>query len=223
MKKSCIYLLTLLILFGSCRSSRPLTSTEKAGIGAEIGSFFGWLFGRAVGESIDGGRGEDIGGALGYMAGGIAGSTIAYNKSEREKAARAETARNYPAKTPAMSIPLLNIESCFAGNDDTQTDAPIVAGEEGWISFLIVNNGNYAALDVRPTVKLERGGSGIELVDVGPIGDIPARSSLIYSVPIATSPKLRDGKKVVVSIQLKEGKGYDMEKRKFTLKVSSNR
>ena len=219
MKRYTIYLLALLLVAGGCRSSRQLTSYERAGIGAQIGSFFGWLFGQGVGRAIGDDQGEAIGGAVGYMAGGVAGSTIAYNKAEREKVAKTETAREYDIAPGTMSIPLLNIEACFAGQDDSELDIPLHVGEEDWISFLIVNNGNYAALGVQPTVKIERGSKWVEVQDVGPIGDIPARGSIVYSVPVVVSEKAPAGKKITVSIGLKEEKGFDMETRKFTLRI----
>lgn len=219
MKRYTIYLLALLLVAGGCRSSRQLTSYERAGIGAQIGSFFGWLFGQGVGRAIGDDQGEAIGGAVGYMAGGVAGSTIAYNKAEREKVAKTETAREYDIAPGTMSIPLLNVEACFAGQDDSELDIPLHVGEEDWISFLIANNGNYAALSVQPTVKIERGGKWVELQDVGPIGDIPARGSIVYSVPVVVSEKAPAGKKITVSIGLKEEKGFDMETRKFTLRI----
>ena len=138
MKRYTIYLLALLLVAGGCRSSRQLTSYERAGIGAQIGSFFGWLFGQGVGRAIGDDQGEAIGGAVGYMAGGVAGSTIAYNKAEREKVAKTETAREYDIAPGTMSIPLLNVEACFTGQDDSELDIPLHVGEEDWISFLIV-------------------------------------------------------------------------------------
>lgn len=219
MKRYTIYLLALLLAANGCRSSHQLTSYERAGIGAQIGSFFGWLFGQGVGRAIGDDQGEAIGGAVGYMAGGVAGSTIAYNKAEREKVAKTEMAREYDIAPGTMSIPLLNVEACFTGQDDSELDIPLHVGEEDWISFLIANNGNYAALGVQPTVKIERGGKWVELQDVGPIGDIPARGSIVYSVPVVVSEKAPEGKKITVSIGLKEEKGFDMETRKFTLRI----
>lgn len=221
MKRLTIYLLATFFLFCGCSSSR-LTSYERATIGGQIGSFLGWLFGEAIGNSIDGGRGADLGSAIGYMAGGIAGSAIGYTQEENEAQHQEQLPEKEEKTSSSVSIPHLNIEACFAGNDEAVLDAPIYAGSEDWISFIIENEGNYAAYDVKPIVKIERGSSHIELQDVGLVGDIPAHKAVVYSVPIVTSDDLSSMERgIVVTIRLIEKNGYGTETKKFSLTTSS--
>ena len=49
-------IMSLLILTG-CGSMKNMSREDRAGVGARIGAFVGWLFGGAVGNAID----DDIG------------------------------------------------------------------------------------------------------------------------------------------------------------------
>ena len=214
-------LFLILVLMSGCGSSRKMNKSEKAGVGAIIGSWVGELFGRGVGSAIDSDNGEEIGGIIGAMAGGAAGSTIAYNKAEREDAAKLATSNDYKRSASLMAIPLLKIENCYVG-DDVSANEPLYGGKDYELKFDIVNNGNYAALDVVPDIKVVKNASKVELQEIVPVGDIPARGKITYKVRMKTSPKLKCGK-VVFSVSLKERKGFGTDYVKFEMQVGKHK
>ena len=214
-------LFLILVLMSGCGSSRKMNKSEKAGLGAIICSWVGELFGRGVGSAIDSDNGEEIGGIIGAIAGGTAGSTIAYNKAEREDAVRLATSNDYKHPASLMAIPLLKIENCYVG-DDVSANEPLYGGKYYELKFDIVNNGNYAALDVVPDIKVVKNASKVELQEIVPVGDIPARGKITYKVRMKTSPKLKRGK-VVFSVSLKERKGFSTDYVKFEMRVGKHK
>ena len=66
-------MLSLLLLPG-CGSMRNMSSEDRVGFGAQVGSFIGWLFGGLIGEAINDEHGGEIGAFIGTAVGGVAGA-----------------------------------------------------------------------------------------------------------------------------------------------------
>ena len=74
-------MLSLLLLPG-CGSMRNMSSEDRVGFGAQVGSFIGWLFGGLIGEAINDENGAEIGAFIGTAVGGVAGASIAASTEE---------------------------------------------------------------------------------------------------------------------------------------------
>ena len=122
---------------------KNMSREDRAGVGAQIGAFVGWLFGGAVGNSID----DEVG--------GIAGAQIAANTGDVVRVEK----RNPGNYTPSSHVllPDLQIEDILLEEDSVTRDDKINAGETCRISLVIVNNSFQDALDVEPIVKVEKG------------------------------------------------------------------
>lgn len=57
MKNKVLYAIVSLLALTGCGSMKNMSREDRAGVGAQIGAFVGWLFGGAVGNSIDDDRG----------------------------------------------------------------------------------------------------------------------------------------------------------------------
>ena len=81
----------------------------------QIGAFVGWLFGGAVGNSIDDDIGGDIGAFVGTAVGGIAGAQIAANTGDEIRVEK----RNSGNYTPSSHVllPDLQIEDILLEED----------------------------------------------------------------------------------------------------------
>ena len=53
MKNKVLYAIVSLLVLTGCGSMKKMSREDRAGAGAQIGAFVGWLFGGAVGNSID--------------------------------------------------------------------------------------------------------------------------------------------------------------------------
>ena len=53
MKNKVLYAIVSLLVLTGCGSMKNMSREDRAGVGAQIGAFVGWLFGGAVGNSID--------------------------------------------------------------------------------------------------------------------------------------------------------------------------
>lgn len=146
-------MLSLLLLPG-CGSMRNMSSEDRVGFGAQVGSFIGWLFGGLIGEAINDENGGEIGAFIGTAVGGVAGASIAASTEEET-----HIVRRSPKYTPSSHVllPDLQIEDILLDEDSITYNQKIDAGETCRISFVIVNNSFQDALNVLPVVKLEEG------------------------------------------------------------------
>ena len=77
MKNVVLFLMISLLILPGCGAMRNMSTEDKAGFGAQVGSFIGWIFGGLIGEAIDDDGGGEIGSFIGTAVGGIAGASIA--------------------------------------------------------------------------------------------------------------------------------------------------
>lgn len=210
-------MIALLILPG-CGSMRNMSSEDRAGFGAQIGSFAGWLFGGLIGEAIDDERGGEIGAFIGTAAGGIAGASIAAGMDEGTRIERSRP----PQYTPSSHVllPDLQIQDILLEEDSLSYNRKIDAGETCRISFVIVNNSFQEALNVLPVVKVEEEQS-IELSEPVRIPRVTQDDPVTYEVTVHASPELQTGE-VTFSVRLEEGRGNGTEEEIFTVETLGN-
>lgn len=215
MKKIVLYTLISLLILPGCGSMKNMSSDDRIGFGAQVGSFIGWLFGGLIGDSIDEENGGDIGAFVGSTVGGIAGASIAANMNDE---VRVET--RSPAKyTPSSHtlLPDLHIEDILLEEDSITRNQKIDAGETCLISFVIVNNSFQDALNVIPVVKIMEG-KHLELSEPVKIPRISRDDSITYEVTVIASPELQSGI-AVFSVRLEEGRGNGTEEETFTVET----
>lgn len=212
MKKVILSMMISLLILTGCGSMKNMSSEDRVGFGAQIGSFVGWLFGGLIGEAINDERGGEIGSFIGTAVGGVAGASIAASTEEETR-----MERNRPAKyTPSSHalLPDLHIEDILLVEDSISCNQKIDAGETCQISFVIVNSSFQDAVDVVPIVKVEE---GEHLVLSAPV-KIPRVSHddcITYEVTVYASPELQTGK-AVFSVRLEEGRGNGTDEEIFT-------
>ena len=195
MKNKVLYAIVSLLVLTGCGSMKNMSREDRAGVGAQIGAFVGWLFGGAVGNSID--------------------DDIAANTGDEIRVEK----RNSGNYTPSSHVllPDLQIEDILLEEDSVTRDDKINAGETCRISLVIVNNSFQDALDVEPIVKVEKG-RYLKLSEPVKIAKITRDDRIIYNVMVQASPKLRTGE-AVFSVRLKEGRGNGTEEETFTVKT----
>ena len=214
-------MLSLLLLPG-CGSMRNMSSEDRVGFGAQVGSFIGWLFGGLIGEAINDENdenGAEIGAFIGTAVGGVAGASIAASTEEET-----HIVRRSPKYTPSSHVllPDLQIEDILLDEDSITYNQKIDAGETCRISFVIVNNSFQDALNVLPVVKLEEGENLEEPVQY-PITNtwIPAEKLgtgfTIKKIDSETGEPLQNA--VVFSVRRKEGRGNGTEAETFTVET----
>ncbi|WP_293714552.1 glycine zipper family protein [uncultured Parabacteroides sp.] len=210
-------IISLLILPG-CGSMKNMSREDRAGFGAQIGSFVGWLFGGLIGEVINDERGGEIGSFIGTAVGGVAGASIAASTDDEIR-----TEQRRPGKYTASShslLPDLHIEDILLVEDSITCNQKIDAGETCHISFVIVNNSFQDALDVIPIVKVEKG-EHLELSDPVKIPRVSYDDSVTYEVTVYASPELQTGE-AIFSVRLEEGRGNGTETETFTASCSGS-
>lgn len=213
MKIKILYVTMSLLILTGCGSMKNMSREDRTGVGIQIGSFVGWLFGGAVGSAIDEDIGGDIGAFVGTAVGGIAGAQIAAHVGDEVRVEK-RNPENYKQSSHAF-LPDLQIEDILLEEDSVTRDNKINAGETCRISLVIVNNSFQDALDVEPIVKVKRG-KYLELSEPVKIARITREDRIIYNVTVQASPKLRTGE-AVFSVCLKEGRGNGTEEETFTI------
>lgn len=213
MKIKILYVAMSLLILTGCGSMKNMSREDRAGVGIQIGSFVGWLFGGAVGSAIDEDIGGDIGAFVGTAVGGIAGAQIAAHVGDEVRVEK-RNPENYKQSSHVF-LPDLQIEDILLEEDSVTRDNKINAGETCRISLVIVNNSFQDALDVEPIVKVKRG-KYLELSEPVKIARITREDRIIYNVTVQASPKLRTGE-AVFSVCLKEGRGNGTEEETFTI------
>ncbi len=213
MKIKILYVTMSLLILTGCGSMKNMSREDRTGVGIQIGSFVGWLFGGAVGSAIDEDIGGDIGAFVGTAVGGIAGAQIAAHVGDEVRVEK-RNPENYKQSSHVF-LPDLQIEDILLEEDSVTRDNKINAGETCRISLVIVNNSFQDALDVEPIVKVKRG-KYLELSEPVKIARITREDRIIYNVTVQASPKLRTGE-AVFSVCLKEGRGNGTEEETFTI------
>lgn len=213
MKIKILYVTMSLLILTGCGSMKNMSREDRTGVGIQIGSFVGWLFGGAVGSAIDEDIGGDIGAFVGTAVGGIAGAQIAAHVGDEVRVEK-RNPENYKQSSHVF-LPDLQIEDILLEEDSVTRDNKINAGETCRISLVIVNNSFQEALDVEPIVKVKRG-KYLELSEPVKIARITREDRIIYNVTVQASPKLRTGE-AVFSVCLKEGRGNGTEEETFTI------
>ncbi len=213
MKIKILYVTMSLLILTGCGSMKNMSREDRTGVGIQIGSFVGWLFGGAVGSAIDEDIGGDIGAFVGTAVGGIAGAQIAAHVGDEVRVEK-RNPENYKQSSHVF-LPDLHIEDILLEEDSVTRDNKINAGETCRISLVIVNNSFQDALDVEPIVKVKRG-KYLELSEPVKIARITREDRIIYNVTVQASPKLRTGE-AVFSVCLKEGRGNGTEEETFTI------
>ena len=214
MKRGLLIGMIFLLVLPGCGSIRNMSSEDRAGFGAQVGSFIGWMFGGLIGESIDDDRGGEIGSFIGTAVGGIAGASIAANTGETY------VERSRPAKyTPSshMLLPDLRIEDILLEEDSLTYNRKIDAGETCRISFVIINNSFQEAVNVLPIVKI-REGQHLEISDPVRIARVSKDEPVTYEVTVHASQELQTGE-AVFSVRLEEGRGNGTEEETFTVET----
>lgn len=198
-------IMSLLILPG-CGSMKHMSPEERAGVGAQIGSFIGCLFGGVVGYAINDECGADLGSFIGTAVGGVAGASIA--------ATTGQEAQERPDPSPSN----LQIEDILLDEDSVSRNQKIDAGETCRLVFVIINNGYNDALQIEPVVTVENGKSKIKVSEPTVIERISHEDRITYTVILQASPQLRSGK-ALFSIRLNElnGNGAIAIQEKFTV------
>ena len=213
MKIKILYVTMSLLILTGCGSMKDMSREDRTGVGIQIGSFVGWLFGGAVGCAIDEDIGGDIGAFVGTAVGGIAGAQIAAHVGDEVRVEK-RNPENYKQSSHVF-LPDLQIEDILLEEDSVTRDNKINAGETCRISLVIVTNSFQDALDVEPIVKVKRG-KYLELSEPVKIARITREDRIIYNVTVQASPKLRTGE-AVFSVCLKEGRGNGTEEETFTI------
>lgn len=214
MKKGFLIGMIFLLVLPGCGSMRNMSSEDRAGFGAQVGSFIGWMFGGLIGEAIDDDRGGEIGSFIGTAVGGIAGASIAANTGETY------VERSRPAKYTASShmlLPDLRIEDILLEEDSLTYNRKIDAGETCRISFVIINNSFQEAVNVLPIVKI-REGQHLEISDPVRIARVSKDEPVTYEVTVHASQELQTGE-AVFSVRLEEGRGNGTEEETFTVET----
>lgn len=218
MKSKVLYVMMSLLILTGCGSMKNMSREDRAGIGAQIGAFVGWLFGGMVGSAIDEEVGGDIGAFVGTAVGGVAGAQIAANMGDEVRMEKRNPG-NY-APVSHVLLPDLRIEDILLEEDSVTRDNKINAGETCRISLVIVNNSFQEALDVVPVVKIEKG-KYLSLSEPVKIARITRDDRITYNVTVQASPKLPTGE-AVFSVHLKEGRGNGTEEETFTVETQGD-
>lgn len=212
MKNVVLSIVISLLILPGCGSMKNMSREDRAGLGAQVGSFVGWLFGGLIGEAIDDERGGDIGSFIGTAVGGIAGASIAAGTEDETYIVRRSPGK-HTSSSQAL-LPDLYIEDILLEEDSVSCNQKIDAGETCRITFTIVNNSFQDALDVIPIVKIKEG-AHLELSEPVRIPRITRDDPITYEVMVYASPELETGK-AVFSVRLEEGRGNGTEEEIFT-------
>lgn len=218
MRKTVLLLMMFSLLLPGCGSMKNMSREDRAGFGAQIGSFFGWIFGGLVGHAIDEDTGADIGSFVGTAVGGVAGAQIAANSGDGVK-----VEKRIPLSCPSnphVLLPNLKIEDILLVEDSVSRNGKIDAGETCRISVVIVNNSFQEALNVLPVVKIVKG-KYLKISDPAKIAKVTRDDVITYDVMVQASPKLHTGE-AVFSVRLEEGRGNGTEEETFTVETVGN-
>lgn len=210
-------MISLLMLPG-CGSLKNMSTEDKAGFGAQVGSFIGWLFGGLIGDAIDDEKGADIGSFIGTAVGGVAGASIAASTDNETYTERSRPMRYTPSSH--VLLPNLVIEDILLDEDSLTYNQKIDAGETCRISFVIVNTSFQEAVDVVPIVKI-REGEHLEISEPLRIPRISQEKPVTYEISVHASPELQTGQ-ATFSIRLEEGRGNGTEEETFTVALQSS-
>lgn len=217
MKKIILFTIISICLLPACGSMKRMSAEDRAGVGAQIGSFIGWLFGGLIGEAIDDENGAEIGAFLGTAVGGVAGASIAANTTEETYIERPRQ----PKYTPSSHVllPDLQIEDILLIEDSLTYNQKIDAGETCHISFVIVNNSFQEAVNVCPVVKIKEGRHlDLDLPEPSRIATVSREEPVTYEVTLHASPELQTGE-ATFSIRLEEARGNGTEEETFTVET----
>lgn len=215
MKKTVLYLLICLTILPGCGAVKNMSTEDRAGFGAQVGSFIGWLFGGLIGDAIDDEVGADIGSFIGTAVGGVAGATIAANAGETESHIYRSPGKYTPSSH--VLLPDLMIEDILLLEDSTSFNRKIDAGETCYLSFVISNNSFQDAVNVTPVVKIKKG-KHLKITDPVRIDNVSRGNPVTYEVAVYASHKLKTGE-AVFSIKLEEGRGNGTEEEVFTVET----
>ena len=218
MKRIILSAMAALFILSGCGSVKNMRPEDRAGVGAQIGSFAGYLFGGLIGYAVDNERGADLGSFVGTAVGGVAGASIAVNSVSDGTVVETD---GRPSLQQQQSVPDLKIEDIFLEEDSAISNQKIDAGETCRLTFVIVNNGRRTSGRVEPVVKVEKGKSRLKVSDPVTLPAISTDDRISYTVNVHASDKLRTGK-AVFSITLVEEYGYGIEKQKFTVDTQGN-
>lgn len=207
-------MISLLILPG-CGSIKNMSTEDRAGFGAQVGSFIGMLFGGLIGDAIDDEVGADIGSFIGTAVGGVAGATIAANAGDETSHVNRSPGRYTPSSH--VLLPDLMIEDILLQEDSSSYNLKIDAGETCYLTFIIANNSFQDAVDVLPIVKIKKG-RHLKITDPVRIDKISRNDPVTYEVAVYASHKLKTGE-AVFSIRLEEGRGNGTEEETFTVET----
>lgn len=216
-----------LVMFTSCGSVKNMSPEDRAGVGAQIGSFVGWLFGAAIGYAIDEDRGADIGSFVGTAVGGVAGASIAVEAGEENdkewQEARAWNGLEDNGRgsdlPPLPTIPRLKLEDILLDEDSATCNQKIDAGETCRLVFVVINDGRRTSARIRPVVKVKKGKSRLEVSDPVVIPAISVDEQVNYTVTVRASEKLRTGK-AIFTVAFIEEDGYGLDAHEFTVETN---
>ena len=212
MKNVVLSIVISLLILPGCGSMKNMSREDRTGLGAQVGSFVGWLFGGLIGEAINDDRGGDIGSFIGTTVGGIAGASIAAGTGDDTYIERRSPGK-YASSSQTL-LPDLYIEDILLEEDSISCNQKIDAGETCRITFTIVNNSFQDALDVIPILEIKEG-AHLELSEPVRIPRIIRDDPITYEVMVYASSELKTGK-AVFSIHLEEGRGNGTEEEIFT-------
>lgn len=215
MKNVVLFLMISLLILPGCGAMRNMSTEDKAGFGAQVGSFIGWIFGGLIGEAIDDDGGGEIGSFIGTAVGGIAGASIAASTDNETYVERSRPAKYTPSSH--VLLPDLRIEDILLDEDSLTYNQKIDAGETCRISFVIVNNSFQEAVNVVPIVKIKEG-EHLEISDPVRIARVSQDEPITYEVTVRASQELKTGE-AVFSVRLEEGRGNGTDEEIFTVET----
>lgn len=197
MKKIHVYLLSAVLVFGSC------TSSDQFAAGA-TGGLLGGIFGSAIGGLMGGPQGSDAGTVVGALAGvavGVAATTPEvqerdyddYDYTSDYYSRRSEvTYSSHSDEAREMGREYANIEICNLRFVDSNNNHAIDAGENCKIIFEVKNNGVGTLYNIAPVLSVS-GSKNIAISPTAVISEIPSGKSVRYSAEVYANPKLRNG------------------------------